>query len=391
MSTPTPAPDWDPRDPAVLHDPLPAYDAMRRRCPVAYSDYLRWSLLRHEDVLRVVLDAEGFGNAASAHISIPNGMDPPEHTPWRALIEPYFAPQRLAAFEPAARGVARELVQALPGGDLEFMHGFAHECAVRLLCAFMDWPDALREPLRQWTRRNQQATLAGDREAMAAVAFEFDGQIRARLDACRAEPGRDDVTSRLLRETIEGRPLRDEEIVSILRNWTVGELATLSASIGILAWYLATHRALQQDLRARGDLLRPAIDEILRIHPPLLANRRVARHTARIGERTVAAGERITLMWASANRDEAVFGDPDAFRLDRDPALNLLYGAGLHVCPGAELSRLQLGIVLQELLAATSLLAPVPGQAPVPAHYPASGFSVLPLRLWRPAAQPGRA
>ncbi|HET8745100.1 MAG TPA: cytochrome P450 [Ramlibacter sp.] len=386
MSTPTPAPDWDPRDPAVLQDPLRAYDTLRGRCPVAYSDYLRWSLFRHDDVLRVVLDAEGFGNAVSAHVSIPNGMDPPEHTPWRALIEPYFAPERLAAFAPAAHAVARELAQGLPHGELEFMDGFAHECAVRLLCAFMEWPHAVREPLRQWTRRNQQATLSGDREAMAAVAFEFDGQIRAQLDACRRQPGRDDATSRLLRETIDGRPLRDEEIVSILRNWTVGELSTLAASIGILAWYLATHPAVQEELRAHAELLRPAIDEILRIHPPLLANRRVARHTVRLGERTVAAGERITLMWASANRDEAVFGDPDAFRVDRDPALNLLYGAGLHVCPGAELSRLQLRIVLQELLAATDLIAPVAGRAPVPAHYPASGFSLLPLSLRRPAA-----
>jgi cytochrome P450 len=97
----------------------------------------------------------------------------------------------------------------------------------------------------------------------------------------------------------------------------------------------------------------------------------------------VAAGERVTLMWASANRDEAVFGEPEAFRLDRDPALNLLYGAGLRVCPGAELSRLQLQIVIEELFAGTRLLAPGEGQAPIPARYPASGFSQVPLRIER--------
>ena len=87
----------------------------------------------------------------------------------------------------------------------------------------------------------------------------------------------------------------------------------------------------------------------------------------------------MTLIWASANRDEAVFGDPDEFRLDRDPSQNLLYGAGIHVCPGAPLARLELRIVMEELLARTRRIALVPGKPPARAMYPASGFSSLPL------------
>jgi cytochrome P450 len=373
---------WDARAPEVLRDQLAAYDAMRDRCPVAHSDYLHWSLFRHEDVLRVLLDPRHFGNAVSPHQSIPNGMDAPEHTPWRALIEPYFAPARLAAFEPVARSVARERVAALPAGEVEWMDAFAEECGVRLLCGFMGWGPELHEPLRAWARRNQAATLAGDRAVMAQIAFEFDGHIRSQLDLRRQEGGHgDDVTSRLLRETIEGRALRDEEIVSIVRNWTVGELSTLAASLGILAQFLATHASVQAQLRADPGLLPAAIDEILRIHPPLISNRRVVREPATVAGRSFAPGERVTLMWASANRDEAVFGDPDAFRLDRDPSLNLLYGAGVHVCPGATLSRMQLRVVMEELLATTRDIALVPGQEGVKARYPASGWSLLPLRV----------
>lgn len=373
---------WDARAPEVLRDQLHAYDAMRRRCPVAHSEYLHWSLFRHEDVLRVLLDAQHYGNAVSPHQSIPNGMDAPEHTPWRALIEPYFAPARLAAFEPVARSVARERVAALPAGEVEWMDAFAEECGVRLLCGFMGWGPELHEPLRAWARRNQAATLAGDRAVMAQIAFEFDGHIRSQLDLRRQEGGHgDDVTSRLLRETIEGRALRDEEIVSIVRNWTVGELSTLAASLGILAQFLATHASVQAQLRADPGLLPAAIDEILRIHPPLISNRRVVREPATVAGRSFAPGERVTLMWASANRDEAVFGDPDAFRLDRDPSLNLLYGAGVHVCPGATLSRMQLRVVMEELLATTRDIALVPGQEGVKARYPASGWSLLPLRV----------
>ena len=83
-------PDWDPRAEKVLRDPSAAYDEMRERCPVAYSDYLQWSLFRHEDITRVLNDHHTFSNVVSRHLSVPNGMDPPEHTAYRRLIESYF-------------------------------------------------------------------------------------------------------------------------------------------------------------------------------------------------------------------------------------------------------------------------------------------------------------
>lgn len=385
-------PDWDPRAPEVIEDQIAAYDALRRRCPVAYSEYLHWSLFRHEDVLRVLSDHERFGNAVSGHLSVPNGMDPPEHTAYRRIIEPYFGPARMQAFEPECRRISVELAGRLSSeGEIELMGEFAREFAVRIQCAFLGWPDDLREPLRQWVRKNHEATLAGDRAAMAAVAAEFDAHVRALLDARRAAGPQapDDLTASLMRERIADRFLNDEEIVSTLRNWTVGELGTIASSIGILAHHLAQRPQLQQRLREQPALLPVAIDEILRIHAPLVANRRIATRAVEIGGRRIEAGERITVIWASANRDEAVFGDPDEFRLDRDPADNLLYGAGIHVCPGAPLARMELRIAMEELLAGTRAIAPMPGRAPVRASYPASGFSSLPLWISPRAATAG--
>ncbi|MGB6006814.1 cytochrome P450 [Castellaniella sp.] len=381
----TPHQDWDPRAPEVLASPIAAYDRMRRRCPVAHSDYLHHSVFRHADVMRIVTDHETFSSQASRHVSVPNSMDPPEHTAWRRLIEPYFGLDRIAAFEPDCRRIGAELVAALPrNASVEIMFGLAHPFALRMQCAFLGWPDCLHEPLRQWIHKKNIATLSGDAHAIAAVATEFDQTIRDLLKERRQAGGQapDDATTRLMRASIHGRAPTEDEIVSILRNWTVGELGTMASSVGIIAHYLATHPALQDQLRSDPTLVRAANDEILRIHAPLIANRRTPTCPVDIGGARIQAGERLTLIWASANRDETVFGDPDEFRLDRDPALNLLYGAGIHACPGAPLARLELDIMIQALLAGTRALEPSDEHPPMPAIYPASGYrqAILMLR-----------
>ena len=376
--------DWDPRSAEVLADPLAAYDRMRRRCPVAHSDYLHYSVFRHADILHILADPETFSSQASRHVSVPNTMDPPEHTAYRRAIDPYFSAARMASFEPVCRRICAELVAALPRDTpVEIMFGLAHPFAVRAQCAFLGWPDALHEPLRQWIHKKNVATLSGDSHAIAAVANEFDETILAILKERRAAADRapDDVTTCLMHDRVDGQPLRADEIVSILRNWTVGELGTIASSVGIIADYLACRPALQARLRAEPREVRAANHEILRIHAPLIANRRTPTRAVRVGDTRIDAGERITLMWASANRDEAVFGDPDEFRLDRDPALNLLYGAGIHACPGAPLARLELEAIIQALLAGTRAIERVDGAAPIPATYPASGFRQATLVL----------
>lgn len=374
--------DWDPRAEAVQKNQISAYDEMRGQCPVAHSAYMGWSVFRHEDVKLVLNDHDTFSSRVSRHVSVPNGMDPPEHDVFRRVIEPCFSQARLQHFAPACRRVASALVGELPRSQpVEFMNAFARQFAVNVQCDYLGWPEALHAPLLHWLQRNQAATLAGDRKMLSALAAEFDGYIRTLLDQ-RREAGdmeAGDVTAYLAHAQVDGRNLTNEEIVSILRNWTAGELGTIAACAGIIAHYLASHPELPGLLRSQPHHIPAAIDEILRMHAPLIANRRIASKSVQLGDRHIQAGDRITLLWASANRDEQVFGDPDEFRLDRDPALNLLYGAGIHVCPGAELARMELKILLEELLAGTKQLA-LAGE-PVHAVYPASGFSSLPMSI----------
>jgi len=374
--------DWDPRSQAVLEDQIAAYDELRGRCPVAHSEFLGWSILRHDDVVRVLEDPETFSNAVPHRLTVPNGMDPPEHTEFRRINDRYFNPDLMDAFEPSCRRIAADLVDDLPRGvPTDLMPALAEIFALRVQNAFLGWSAELEEPLRRWTAKNRAATLAQDRPAMAAIAVEFDGFIRDLLAARRqaGDAAPDDLTTRLLGERVWDRPMTDDELVSLLRNWTVGELSTISASVGILAHYLAAHPPTQQLLRDDPSLIDAASDEILRMHAPLIANRRVTTQLVEVGGQLIGAGERVTVLWASANRDDAVFRDPDEFRLDRDPADNLLYGQGIHLCPGAPLARLELRVLVEELLARTTELASAADVAPERTHYPGSGFATLPL------------
>ena len=377
-------PDWDPADASVLEDQPAAYDRMRRRCPVAWSEQLGWSLFRHEDVMRVLLDHETFSNTVSRHRSVPNGMDPPEHTAYRRAIEPYFAPERMRRFEPVCRELAANLLEPLTaGGAFECNEEFAVPFALRSQCKFLGWPAALAEPIRVWTRRNQEATRAGHRATLVEIAGEFRAHVAELLKARRQPeaPREDDVIGGLLETRIDRAPLTDEEITSILRNWTMGELGSLASAIGILAAHLADDPALQQRLRDDPALLPEAIDEILRISGPLVLNRRVAQRDVELGGRRIAAGERLSLIWIGANRDEAAFESPREVRLDRDPGANLLYGAGIHVCPGAPLARLELRVAMEELLRRSRRIERQRGEPAEKAVFPANGWATLPLRI----------
>ena len=371
---------------SARRDEREKFDALRERCPVAPRGSKGWSVYRYRDVERIVADHDAFSNAVSRHLSVPNGMDPPEHTVFRRALEPYFSNARVAKFEPQCRRLATRLGDEFEdGATVEFMDAFAGPFAAAAQCAFLGWPRSLEGTLRTWTARNQSATRDGDRERLADLAREFESRVKSLLAERRERRVSPvaDLTAGLLHERVDGRPLRIEEIVSILRNWTVGEVGTIQAAVGILAGYLTDHPDLQRQLRAAPERLPYAIDEILRLDGPLVANRRRATCPVTLGGHPIAAGEQLSIVWIAANRDPEVFEDPDDFRWDRDPADNLLYGAGIHVCPGAPLARMELRVATEELLRATAWIEPAEGERARRATSPAAGFERLPVRVHR--------
>jgi cytochrome P450 len=379
-----PTPDWDPRDIVVLGDQRRVYDEMRERCPVAYSDFLDWSLFRHEDIVNVLADPETY-SSASKRRAVPNGMDPPEHTRYSRALAPYFQPDQMTAIEPGCRRIAVDLLTALlarGAAEVDFVPAFAQPFPIKTLCTFLGWPPETWEDLRGWTHGNQEVAFSQDREKGAALAREFTGYVMEALRVRREAGGHrpDDLTSRIMELTVNGARLSDEDIVSLLRNWTAGQ-GTVAASLSILVYYLAGHADMQQQLRREPALLPAAIDEILRADGPLVANRRSTTRAVEIAGRKIDAGEKLSLNWISANRDGRTFDDPDVVRLDRNPEDNLLFGAGIHYCLGAPLARLEMRVALEELLARTTMIELGAGDLPRRHIYPSNGFGELPIRL----------
>jgi cytochrome P450 len=180
---------------------------------------------------------------------------------------------------------------------MEVMADIALPFAVQAQCAFLGWPRSLHEMLIRWTRRNHAATHAQDRAALAGIAAEFEEPIGQRIAASLGTDAGSsgDLVGELTREVIDDRPLTRPEIASILRNWTVGEIGSIAAAVGILADFLARDEAVQDRLRAQPGLIEAACDEILRIDGPLVTNRRIVAREVEIGGRTFAEGDRITL------------------------------------------------------------------------------------------------
>ena len=375
-------PAWEPLSPEVLADQVGAYDRMRAACALAESPR-GVTLFRHADVVAAALDPRTFSSAASARRAVPNTIDPPEHAAWRRLVDAFFEPARIAALEHRVQAVAGSIVAALPRGTVvDAVAQIGAPFAVRAQTEWLGW-QGIEDRLLAWMADNHAATRSGDPARTAAVAAAFDEIIRAQLRR-RREAGLAaavDPTAELLSASFDGRRLDEAEIVSILRNWTAGDLASMAAALGVAVWFLANHPEVQQDLRERPEGLAAAIDEMLRIDDPFLVNRRVTTTAVRIGGHELCAGTRVYLNWTSANRDESVFGDPDAYRPERNAPHNLVYGTGIHACPGRPLATMELVVAVRSLLQATAGIEPAPDAAPMRETYPLGGWRRVPVRL----------
>jgi len=346
---------------ADLHETLAA---LREREPVAWSDEHGgfWVVTGYEDVLRVAQDWRTFSSAEGVNVpapttpvnAIPEVMDPPRHREFKRLINAWFTPKVVARHEDGTRALVTRLIDDfVADGRCEFMDAFA-----RPLPGLSFFEQVLHAPADDVARLNDLATAAStpthpDRAAawqgMAAWITDLVGARRA------ASGGRDaglpdDVVDAVLAAEIEGRPITDHEILGVIQLLILGGLETTAGALGQIMIRFAADPAIPQLLRDRPELIPDAVEELLRLDPPFIAIARVATCDTELGGRAIAAGQRVLIYWASANRDAAEFACPHTFDLDRDSNRHLSFGAGPHRCAGSNLARMNLRIALEELL-----------------------------------------
>jgi cytochrome P450 len=358
---------------------------MRTRCAVARED-AHWVVLRHAEVLAAANDADVFSSTVTTRRAIPNSLDGTEHAAYRRVIDRYLTDDRVGREESQCRTHAAAIVDALPRGvTVRTIADIGTPFAVRSQSAWLGWPSHLEEELVGWIQDNHSASRSGSRDQMRNVAERFDQMIRELLEARRNIP-RTDVTGELLDDQVDGRPLSTEEIVSILRNWTAGDLGSLATSVGVLVHFLAVKPTIQQEFRELVDAgdsvgLVQAIEEVLRIDDPFVSNRRVTTRATTLGGVEMNEGEEVLLNWTSANRDGLVFDNPDRYDPAANAASNLVFGTGPHVCPGRALTLMELRVMLEELLGRTMWIELAQDRAAVRESAPVGGWARVPVVL----------
>ena len=382
-------------------------DDLRQQHDVIKNEAGEWVLLRNADVVAAALDDTRFSSQVSRFLQVPNGLDGAEHEHFRALIDSYLSKEALTPYVPVFKKVATELMSELPKGKtLNAVDDIGAVFAVRAQCTWLGWPAELEPRLLQWMRDNHSASRSKDNARMAQVAQDFDDIIRLVISPYRntdamagmfnasiAKNSTDvnsvninsidmnSITAKLCCERINGRELSEAELVSILRNWTGGDLGSIALCVGVIIAYIAQHpEQVNVWTKASDSELEAIIDEILRIDDPFVSNRRITTCPVSIGAHKLPKGARVQLNWTSANRDEVVFGD-NGFAPEAHAAANLVYGIGKHVCPGRLLATWQLRIATQALLTYfkdLQLAADFPLEREPP---PLGGYSNVPVVL----------
>ena len=356
---------FNPYDYEMHEDPYPTYARLRSEAPVYRSDEFDfWALSRHEDVIGafrnvdaysnafgVSLDPSAFGPDAHRTMSF-LALDPPKHTRMRSLVGKGFTPTKVSAMEDRIREITlQHLLPALEAGTFDFIEDFAGKVPMDVISELVGVPTADRAELRRMADlvlHRDDGVYDVPPEGMEA-SLALIGYYQEMVDE-RRKVRTDDLTSALIDADIDGDRLSDDEIVAFLFLMVVAGNETTTKLLGN-AWYWGWRNP---DERAKpfedANRIPNWVEETLRYDTSSQMLLRVARQPIVSHGITIAEGERILLLVGSANRDEAVFVDPDRYDLDRDTTKLVSFGSGRHFCMGAPLARLEARIALGELV-----------------------------------------
>jgi cholest-4-en-3-one 26-monooxygenase len=361
-------PDHEPlTDPLVddqfyAGDPFPQYARLRGDAPVAWNATKGfWAISRWDEVMAVSTDPKTFCSGrgilvmeiGASYDTPPTMMhtDPPEHTVYRKLVQPGFAPGRMRALEGDVRRRAKLLVDEIePGRPVDFVETVSVPFPLYIISALLGMPDEDWRRFFEWSEAVIPGATDWSEEKRATLRAEMHDTLLAATVARRADP-RDDLISVLAQVEIEERRLTDAELTMFLVQLLVAGNETTRNLIsgGVLA--LAERPEAWERLRGDRSLVPPAVEEMLRWTSPVVSFMRTATRDIELAGRAIGEGDPVLMLYASANRDELQFGPTaDRFDIGRNPNQHVAFGFGTHFCIGATLARIEARVLLEELL-----------------------------------------
>lgn len=337
------------------------FSVQRDRCPVTRNvrddGSAIWHAFRAEDVAAILGDPSVYSSAVPKFGAplIPIEVDPPMHGVYRALLNKMMSPRRLVRYEAAVREAvvaALEPLVAAGGGDLGPL---TYSLPIRAFCLLMGEEDAGFDALDQARRKGSPSPQRTDDEAnatRAALMAPLREFCRKRLLACRTEPG-DDLATDIALAEIDGAPLDEETALSILSLIYVAGHGTTTMGMQGALLCLGRHLEAQDRLRARPQAIPAALEECLRLETPIQTLPRYCIADTDLGGNAVRAGDQVYPVYGAANVDPDLFDNPERFDIDRKPH-HFAFGRGIHMCAGAPLARMQMRVLVEELLKRTS-------------------------------------
>ncbi len=358
------APDEDPfssMDPAMARAPQPVFAEMRaamRVLPMEGSVVIAGraeidEALRNTDVFTSNMSAVDLQNVRPL---IPLQIDPPEHKLYRRILDPLFAPRKMAELEEPVSALVNELIDDLgERTEIDFAADFSTRFPTQVFLTLLGLPlenlptflamkDGIIRP------NHVVGTAYGTPEAVAhqkATAESIYAYFEEVLDEREREP-RDDLLSEFLATEVDGRRLTRHEILDICFLFLIAGLDTVTATLDCMFAFLAEHPDHRRQIVEDPDLIPSAVEEMLRWETPVMGIVRAALEDSEIAGCPVKEGDHVIALLGSANTDEQYFEDADEVRFDREVNRHIAFGGGVHRCLGSHLARLELRIALRE-------------------------------------------
>ncbi|MEQ8716135.1 MAG: cytochrome P450 [Acidimicrobiales bacterium] len=365
--------DFHIEDPSLNDSLEETLDALLAKCPVAHSTVGHGYTVfnRYEDVKRCAQDWETFSSAGGYMVNRPEGAvlilpeecDPPYHDTWRRALNPFLSPTTIASYEAPARQYANELIDAFAAtGSCEFVGDFAAQLPGMVLFNCI-----IPVPVEDlpWLFETLDIGTFGPLEERGPSFVEVYNYIGDYLAARRDEGPRGDVVDLIVAGVDkDGEPAPWEDRISVLVDLVYGGLATTTHVMSAAIHHLALNPADRQALVEDPSLIPAAVEEFIRVFPPVIA---VARHVTadvEVAGEDLSEGDWVLLNYASASRDPEVVEDPTTIDIRRESILHSTFGIGVHRCIGSHLARLELTVTIEEMLRRIPEFSVAPGSSP---------------------------